>query len=355
MNSAGYSVTRTLGRGPGFIYDNNSQDSSSVWSIFRDLVAARSVLGISSQALGTLRALISFLRPSQETVIFASNRALSDRADGLSERSVRRHLSELIAAGVVARKSSANGKRFKVKNPDGPEDTYGLDLRPLLMRAMEIADLAQEAAREQLRIKLQRKRLSALIFEAEALIASEEIAQYRRSLRRKHSSTYFASLCDELSQILQNIASKTEDGSDQTSTLTLRDSQSDRHKIKSNKEDLDSDSAENADIGDAALQHERKMLRTVAETYPDALGWSEQPVTTWQRLEALAWTLAAWCGVDEGTRQRAYAAVGPIKFICASLHTIQAGPRIKKPAAYFASLTIGKHQHSFNPPVGAPI
>lgn len=351
----GHTISPAVGGGDSVFHAEKSHETTSAWCIFRNLITARTSFGISSQTLGTLRALISFLRPPQGTIIFASNRSLAERSDGLSERSVRRHLAELIAAGLLSRKSSANGKRFRVQNPDGDDDSYGLDLSPFFLRANEIESHAKEAGREAMRVKLHRKRLSSLIFQAEEQLTEHDLGEYRRALRRKNTSAYFASLCEELSQHI-NRAQDTEicgtsviELGHETTNMASSDSQFDRHKIKSSKEDYDSDRPEQATETTARLVTDGNLLRSIKKAYPDAFAWASEPITTLQGVEALAWTLATWCGVDTFTRQRAYSMVGALKFICASLHVAQAGEKIRRPAAYFAALTIGNRQHSFNP------
>jgi replication initiation protein RepC len=87
-------------------------------------------------------------------VVIPSNRALSQRAHGMAESTLRRHLAALSAAGLILRHDSPNGKRYAARGRDGAVlRAFGFDLRPLLVRAEEIgaAARAAEEARDRLR------------------------------------------------------------------------------------------------------------------------------------------------------------------------------------------------------------
>lgn len=75
-------------------------------------------------------------------VVFPSNQRLSKKC-GTSDRNVRRIAAELVKLGLIHRRTSANGKRFRT-NVDGVQVTYGFDLSPLLARKAEFAHLIAE-------------------------------------------------------------------------------------------------------------------------------------------------------------------------------------------------------------------
>ena len=122
------------------------------WKIKRDASAAMEMLGLQSNSLAVLDALLSFypendLRQDAQLVVFPSNLQLSLRAHGMAGSTLRRHLGALVEAGLIIRRDSANGKRFARKNDCGDvESAFGFDLSPLLARAEEIAMMAQEVA-----------------------------------------------------------------------------------------------------------------------------------------------------------------------------------------------------------------
>jgi replication initiation protein RepC len=97
--------------------------------------------------------------------VFPSNASLSERANGLDERTLRRSLGRLSAAELIERKNSANGKRFPLRYGGIIRDAFGIDLRPLIQRYGLLATQALQLTEE-------RERLRSLKAEALALRAS---------------------------------------------------------------------------------------------------------------------------------------------------------------------------------------
>jgi replication initiation protein RepC len=120
------------------------------WKVFRDASEAREELGLQSNSLAVLDALLSFypeneLRQDAQLVVFPSNAQLILRAHGMAGATLRRHLALLVDAGLIIRKDSANGKRYARKNGAGViENAFGFDLSPILARSEELAVIAQK-------------------------------------------------------------------------------------------------------------------------------------------------------------------------------------------------------------------
>lgn len=135
----------------------------------------RKDLNLTSNDITVLTALISFLPRDQSpnsgetqcrpTVVFPSNASLSERANGIDERTLRRCLGRLEAAGLIQRKSSANGKRFPLRYGGIIRDAFGIDLGPLMQSHDALAARASKVTEE-------RERLRSLRAEALALRAS---------------------------------------------------------------------------------------------------------------------------------------------------------------------------------------
>ena len=135
----------------------------------------RKELGLTTNDLAVLTALISFLpREGREnldsqrpalTVVFPSNASLSERANGLDERTLRRSLGRLAAAEMIERKNSANGKRFPLRYGGVIRDAFGIDLKPLIQKHDTLTAQALQLTEE-------RERLRSLKAEALALRAS---------------------------------------------------------------------------------------------------------------------------------------------------------------------------------------
>ena len=120
------------------------------WKTFRAIAEGKDALGVSDRSLSVLNALLSCLPETAMTagqlVVFPSNKALSLRAHGMAETTLRRHLCELVRAGLVIRRDSPNGKRYAHRGAEGVEKAFGFDLSPVLARAEEFERLAAEAA-----------------------------------------------------------------------------------------------------------------------------------------------------------------------------------------------------------------
>ncbi|MGQ0563516.1 MAG: helix-turn-helix domain-containing protein [Gemmobacter sp.] len=147
----------------------------TIYEIVGSVRALRKELGLTSNDVTVLTALISFLprerhtidggAPPKLTVVFPSNASLSERANGIDERTLRRCLGRLEAAGIINRKNSANGKRFPLRYGGIIRDAFGIDMSPLIQSYDALAAKASKVAEE-------RERLRSLKAEALALRAS---------------------------------------------------------------------------------------------------------------------------------------------------------------------------------------
>lgn len=127
------------------------------WSLLDLVRRCRKPLGLRDRDVAVLRGLLSFVPQSADPnslVVFASNRALIERCDGIDERTLRRRLANLKANGLLARKSSPNGKRYRVQDECAEAKlTYGIDLAPLFAIRDHLIALAEECSREEIRCK----------------------------------------------------------------------------------------------------------------------------------------------------------------------------------------------------------
>jgi len=357
--------TRAIGRGAAQC--TPKQSPTGIWQTFRCLIEARSRIGVSAQALATLRALISFLKDGQGMVVYASNRTISARAEGISERTIRRHIAALTNAGLLGRQDSANRKRYRIDHPDGYAEAFGLDLSPIVARAGEIEEMAEEVARERKLVSYWRKKLSALIYRADCTAAHTELlGEMRPALRRKLSSNVLEGLCSELEAALaaedptaHEGHPPEDDAPDMASSdnppalsevsvetdLSAIDGQSVRHKVSSEKEHIDSDCApaqSDAPVADAAL------LRKVADACPGAMSFAERKPVTWWELEAHAWTLAGWCGIGPDLLAAATLRIGKQAVALTVLGLSERMERIRNVPAYFNAITMGRKSEGYD-------
>ena len=149
------------------------------WRLYRALTEAKEPLGVTDRALSVLHALLSFHQETALTlpandskagendssgpgiVVFPSNKELSIRAHGMAPATLRRHLACLVDAGLIIRRDSPNGKRFARRGQGGAiEDAFGFDLTPLVARAAEIENLAEEVRAENRAMALLREKIT---------------------------------------------------------------------------------------------------------------------------------------------------------------------------------------------------
>ncbi|WP_026203311.1 plasmid replication protein RepC [Rhizobium giardinii] len=143
-------MTLALVRRQAALADIKQGKTADKWKVFRDASAAMELLGIQSNSLAVLDALLSFypeneLRQDAQLIVFPSNAQLALRAHAMAGATLRRHIAILVEAGLIVRKDSANGKRYARKDGDGLiESAFGFDLSPLLARSEELAMMAQQ-------------------------------------------------------------------------------------------------------------------------------------------------------------------------------------------------------------------
>lgn len=356
------------------------------WPVLRDLVEARTAFGLRRPVLATLRALISFLE--EGSVVFASNRSIAARAEGVSESALRRHIRNLIDLGLLERRDSSNGKRYRLEAEGHADIVFGLDLAPLGQAAPRIAEAAAHCREENRLIRYLRKRLGQLIYLARSQGCPEaRIEPYQRALRQKLSAQDFGQLCHELDpgqqQPLLEEAPRLEaiqgcEGQNpaMTSKMTARDSQNDCHKNISEERLLNPVGAspdqapQTAPICQAQCQdmpedgHELDhispepsesaepiLLRKAQSLAPDAFAFADRQPQSWTEVEALAWRLANWSGICPRLLGTAIETSGRRLTAMAVLTITQNAGRIRNPGAYFRTLTLGRHHDRFARPL----
>jgi replication initiation protein RepC len=134
------------------------------WKTFRAIAESKDALGVSDRSLSVLNALLTCLPETAltagELIVFPSNKALSLRAHGMAETTLRRHLGELVRAGLIIRRDSPNGKRYARRSAEGIEQAYGFDLSPVLARAEDFERLAAEAVAARRAAAMARERVT---------------------------------------------------------------------------------------------------------------------------------------------------------------------------------------------------
>ncbi|WP_062120606.1 replication initiation protein RepC [Aureimonas sp. AU40] len=146
---------RALAPAPEMIAFNLAITKEEIYRAARD---ASFALDLRPAARAVLQQLCGFFREviAGRALVWPSNEVLGERT-GLSERSIRYALRDLIQAKLIASKDSANGKRFAIRSSSGQIiDAFGFDLAPLVQRLEDFKLLierkrAQKAADKRLR------------------------------------------------------------------------------------------------------------------------------------------------------------------------------------------------------------
>lgn len=315
-------------------YGQKSADA--FWPVFRDLIEARSAFGLARPVLSTLRAMISFME--RGTVVFASNRKLCERAEGISQSSLRRHIRALVDAGLARRVDSPNGKRYAMQTQGIEDLAFGIDLQPLLARASDITAAMIAFRQTNREIRHLRKILGQLIWRLEQRDTDHPLLEpMRRALRQKLQVEDYRLLCDELSVLLASFESAEE--------MAATSSQNDCHKINIKQEIRITDSEILAD--DAPVENQAILLRKAQDLMPKAFDLIPERVETWADLRQQTPQIAEWTGIARDSFHRATQRSGQTLSVMAALFIVQNIDRIRKPSAYFHALTTGNRRRSF--------
>ncbi|MGE0283953.1 MAG: plasmid replication protein RepC, partial [Rhizobiaceae bacterium] len=140
----------------------NDTGRADKWKLLRALTEAKEAIGVSDRAIVVLEALLSFhqdveIGGGNPLIVFPSNAELSLRSRGMAEATLRRHLANLVDAGLIVRRDSPNGKRYCQRGDGGSiENAFGFDLSPLALAAsgiFEAADRVRAEARAAQRLR----------------------------------------------------------------------------------------------------------------------------------------------------------------------------------------------------------
>ena len=222
--TAGLLAARALARVPPALPGNN-QTAIDKWSLFNDLRTARMVFGVTDRDLSVLYALLTFLpvkvlAVDGDLVVFPSNATLSDRAHGMTESTLRRHLAALVGAGLIWRQDSPNGKRYAARDRSGAlVQAFGFDLRPLLHQVAAITAAAEAARVAALDLRRLREGVVLQLRDAAKLLAygidagmpgdwdaiEARLLPLRRALRRNMDRAILAEMSDVAAAILRDI------------------------------------------------------------------------------------------------------------------------------------------------------
>ena len=323
------------------------------WQILDALGAAADEFGLNHRTLAVLRALISFL-PQREiraerhsTIVFPSNRSLSDRLHGMPESTLRRHLARLVELGVVSRHDSANRKRFARR---AAAVAYGFDLSPLAVHADHITTTARDAQTLALTCQALRDEIAAL---RRALldhgIAADDAALHvcRQHLRRKLSQHQLCDLRDQLQHRLMQLQQPAQI----TSKLSARNSQNERHIQTESKSDSDSEATvDKSEVSPptAASPTPAPRLAEVLGSCKEYKSYFPEPPRSWSDLHSMVGRLVPMIGIETPVYWQAQRAMGREAAAATVLCMLERLPQIRNPGGYLRRLSQRAENGVFN-------
>lgn len=340
------------------------------WSLLRELTTARAAFNVSDRDLAVLNALLSFY-PEQQLasdgplIVFPSNAALCARAHGMAESTLRRHIAALISAGLIARRDSPNGKRYPVRRTGS---AFGFDLRPLLLRAVSIAEAAKTALRDAEDQRAARASLTLLLRDAVKLMlygretgvpgdwdaVDAEIREIQKRKRRKLSQQALSEAITEAENLLTAIEAKFEIRSDKSEMLSANDSQNERHLHNSDSDNLDIDpvgKTETRRQNSSAFKSNEDLPSPalVTKACPDILPYAGGKIRTETGLIQTADFIYPMIGISGETWRYVYSVMGRYKAAITLAAILQRCQTIKNPGGYLRKLADQARAGRFSP------
>ncbi|WP_240611056.1 plasmid replication protein RepC [Oceaniglobus ichthyenteri] len=318
------------------IDEATSKTETDIWVIFRALRDSHSQFGLRPNHMHTLQAMLSFLKPGQGETVFASNFQICRRVGGIDERTLRRHIDRFVELGFMTRRDSPNRKRYRVRSSGGQSISYGLSLSPLIGRANELMEMAQEVENRRRDCIFVRKQILTRLAQIEEFWPESTFpSEVRKTLRRKLSLAEYHALhakaqaeCDLMSTAVDV---------PETTHLSANDGQIARHHSKSIKEDIDLERSQKPEV------------RTLTSICDQATALAPKTLRTWEDVEHHAKTLAPMMGIHASTFEKAKKAIGNREASSAVFLMLKFGNRIRNFGAYFHSITLGRRVHQFDP------
>lgn len=358
------------------------------WAVLRNCITAKKRLDVSDRALTVLSALLSCypeteLRAGDSLIVFPSNRELARRAHGISEPTLRRALAQLVAAQLLVRKDSPNGKRYARRDAQGEiSRMFGFDLKPLLAQAARIEMLAADvdAARRQIldlreQVTLLRRDLekSFALVEGEGRVkGAKPLLEAYRAIpivnMRNLSVETLTSMVNELGELHHKLANRLTKHV-VSSNMNGNNVHIERHKQDSNPNpNIESEGSRNQELEETYGQETQGLevgakygakertvpqehvsyLPSVLEACPDISDYTTTPINNWGAFieagklarGALGISLSAW---DEAAN-----AMGLSEAAITVATILQRQTEINSPGGYLRALSAKAAIGKFN-------
>lgn len=311
---------------------------------------ASTALGLKAPIIATLDALLSCLPPKRShNFVFASNATIAFKRNGISDRTIRRHVAQLAEAGLLARSDSPNRKRFsKSDRSTGSVLRFGFDLSPLFKSYDQICAMAEDCAKQASHISFLRTKVRCAIartMELDGLSIDAENAL--RALRRKLTAEELYCILDDLVSVEENQGMDCGAKMSIEAEMSATDGQNVRHHHNSKKELIDSDVAEKSE--DPHLQHHQISIGSLVGACKEAASYLQRPAESLSDVIGHARTLAPMMGIDSTTYRAAEDRLGELRTAITVWGLLQMQGKIRQLGAYFRAITTGKRSAAFDP------
>lgn len=370
MVSAGQLAAAELARAEAPI------DSFHKWELFRALCQARLHFGVTDRDLTVLNALLSFWKGDQLTddgaiLVYPSNRVLGERAHGMAESTLRRHIAALVEAGLIARHDSPNGKRYaKSDGAGGHSVAFGFSLRPMLVRAEEIMDEATKAQQLVEQNRRQRETCVLILRDAGKLAdygmaetpakgwksLQERLLEAKKCLRRKMNPEALSTLLSTAKAILADVQSLLGmDVSSKTEKMSGSDVDTGRHYQNSNINTLESEPAlEKSGAGgengpEPEPDDPRLPLALVIKACPEIGHYAKGEISSWYDLIEAADFVRGMIGISPDAWLQAKQEMGAANAAIVLVAMLERVDAITSPGGYLRSLTAKAADGAFSP------
>jgi len=332
------------------------------YEIQRQITVARTALGVTDRDLVVLAALTSFhqgaeIADAPMVVVYPSNRALAERAHGMAESTLRRHLAALVNAGLILRQDSPNGKRFATRGL-GEQRAFGFDLRPLLVRAVEIAELAAQTEASAAAERAQRQQASLILRDAAKLAeygAQErpgaiwddlltQAADFRRQLRRKLAVDVLQGLSKGLERLLTRVKTLLTN----TQDMSANDGQNERHHQNSKTKSYDLESCIEKETREKSSEPNLPLM-IIQKACGEIHSYAQGEITTWADLIRTAQFVRGMMGISSDAWERAQRAMGQGNAAVVLAAMLERIGEINSPGGYLRALTAKAEAGAFSP------
>ena len=320
------------------------------FSLIEVVRKASTALGLKAPIIATLDALLSCLPPKRShNFVFASNATIAFKRNGISDRTIRRHVAQLAEAGLLVRSDSPNRKRFsKSDMSTGSVLRFGFDLSPLFKSYDQICAVAEDCAKQASHISFLRTKVRCAIARTMDLDGlSIDVENALRALRRKLTAEELCSILDDLVSVEENQGMDCSAKMSIEAEMSATDGQNVRHHHNSKKELIDSDVAEKTE--DPHLQHRQISIGSLVGACKEAASYLQRPAESLSDVIGHARTLAPMMGIDSTTYRAAEDRLGELRTAVTVWGLLQMQGKIRQLGAYFRAITTGKRSAAFDP------